>query len=83
VGIDVITPQEQANRAKAWQQVFEHALDQYLHRVPTDGFNRLRRGRRTPLALDMDDLTVLTELCQFVIDTVEKEEHDARLRDLS
>jgi hypothetical protein len=51
----MITDQEQANRARAWLQVFDH---------------RARSGGPAPLWLDAVDAASLADLMQYVIDTV-------------
>lgn len=70
----MITPQEHANRAKAWRQVFAR-LYQQAHGQGTD-----RVSVPVPLTTYAADWAQLVELCEYVIETVEKGEDDARLR---
>lgn len=70
----MITPREYANRASAWRQVFAR-LYQEARAHETDHVTL-----PVPLTAYSADYAQLVELCEYVIDTVQKGEDDARLR---
>jgi hypothetical protein len=70
----MITPREYANRATAWRQVFTRLYQQARAK------GTYQVSVSVPLTVFADDCTQLIELCEYVIEMVEKGEDNARLR---